>query len=47
MIDLPQLFVSIEQPDDQGLIFLKRSTFSLVDLAGSEKWRPSLDRQAK
>lgn len=33
-----QLFVTVEQPDEQGLLVLKRSTFSLVDLAGSEKW---------
>ena len=38
-----QLFVETEMPDDQGLMVLRRSTFSLVDLAGSEKWRPSLD----
>jgi len=29
--------------DQQGLMVLKRSTFSLVDLAGSEKWRNSLN----
>ena len=33
-----QLFVSVEEPDEQGLLVLRRSTFSLVDLAGSEKW---------
>jgi len=38
-----QLFVETEVPDEQGLVVLRRSTFSLVDLAGSEKWRPSLD----
>lgn len=37
-----QLFVTVEEEDDQGLMLLKRSTFSLVDLAGSEKWRSSL-----
>jgi hypothetical protein len=38
-----QLFVTVEDCDDQGLMVLKRSTFSLVDLAGSEKWRGSLN----
>ena len=38
-----QLFVTVEEADDQGLLVLRRSTFSLVDLAGSEKWRTSLD----
>jgi len=37
-----QFFVSVEDVDEQGLMLLKRSTFSLVDLAGSEKWRSSL-----
>eukprot|EP01032_Pedospumella_encystans_P022249 gene22249-25212_t len=37
-----QLFVTVEEEDEQGLMLLKRSTFSLVDLAGSEKWRSSL-----
>lgn len=37
-----QLFVTVEDADEQGLMVLKRSTFSLVDLAGSEKWRSSL-----
>jgi Kinesin motor domain len=35
-----QLFVQVEEEDANGLMVLKRSTFSLVDLAGSEKWRP-------
>jgi kinesin family protein 18/19 len=39
-----QLYVQIEETDEQGLTVLKRSTFSLVDLAGSEKWRSSLSR---
>ena len=34
----PQLFTQIEEADEQGLVVLKKSTFSLVDLAGSEKW---------
>jgi len=37
-----QLFVSVEEPDDSGVVLLKRATLSLVDLAGSEKWRMSL-----
>eukprot|EP01038_Epipyxis_sp_PR26KG_P006473 gene6473-8903_t len=39
-----QLFVSVEDEDENGLSVLKRSTFSLVDLAGSEKWRSSLSQ---
>lgn len=37
-----QLFIQVEEPDEDGLMLFKRSTFSLVDLAGSEKWRPVL-----
>ena len=28
----------MEEADENGLVVLKKSTFSLVDLAGSEKW---------
>ena len=41
-----QLFVTVEDVDEQGLMVLRRSTFSLVDLAGSEKWRSSLNASA-
>lgn len=33
-----QIIVVIEEPDEAGLMYTRRSTMSLVDLAGSEKW---------
>ena len=33
-----QLIVVIEEPDELGMMYTRRSTMSLVDLAGSEKW---------
>ena len=37
-----QLFIQVEDHDDNGITMLKKSVLSMVDLAGSEKWHPSL-----